>query len=190
MYHTKTIYSLEGYDLSVYIWFWYATTKNNWSFQTILTSRHNCLLGGMLVALKPYLGVFWYAGQLEWLIYLLSVGFICWYWNIGYHISYDFWVSSSKSTLGSLKSPRYGSKVNHVSAITMHPHVSVLTLQYQIGTKQTHQPPPPKKRLILQRESLYVTNVVLEQLPFILTRNAIKLRKYLDINLSSSAGLK
>ncbi len=31
---------------------WYATTKNNWSFQTILTSRHNCLLGGMLVALS------------------------------------------------------------------------------------------------------------------------------------------
>ncbi len=26
-------------------------TKNNWSFQTILTRRQNCLLGGMLVAL-------------------------------------------------------------------------------------------------------------------------------------------
>ena len=33
------------------IWFWYATTKNNWSFQTILTRRQNCLLGGVLVAL-------------------------------------------------------------------------------------------------------------------------------------------
>ncbi len=33
------------------------TTKNNWSFQTILTGTQNCLLGGMLVALTifPYL---------------------------------------------------------------------------------------------------------------------------------------
>ena len=43
----------QGHNLSVYIWFWYATTKNNWSFQTILTRRQNCLLGGMLVALRP-----------------------------------------------------------------------------------------------------------------------------------------
>ncbi len=30
----------------------YETTKNNWSFQTILARRQNCLLGGMLVALR------------------------------------------------------------------------------------------------------------------------------------------
>ncbi len=44
--------SCQDHNLSVYIWFWYATTKNNWSFQTILTRRQNCLLGGMLVALR------------------------------------------------------------------------------------------------------------------------------------------
>ncbi len=27
----------QDHNLSVHIWFWYATTKNNWSFQTILT---------------------------------------------------------------------------------------------------------------------------------------------------------
>ncbi len=40
LYHTKTI------------WFWHATTKINWSFQTILTRSQYYLLGGMLVALK------------------------------------------------------------------------------------------------------------------------------------------
>ncbi len=54
LYHTKTILSMscQYHNLSVFIWFWYATTKNNWSFQTILTRRQYCLLGGMLVALS------------------------------------------------------------------------------------------------------------------------------------------
>ncbi len=31
--------------LSVYIWFWYATTKDKWSFQSILIGSQNCLSG-------------------------------------------------------------------------------------------------------------------------------------------------
>ncbi len=34
---------------------WYVTTKNHRSFQTILTRRQNCLLGGMLVVLSQKL---------------------------------------------------------------------------------------------------------------------------------------
>ena len=57
---TNTAYSFihpspmpcQDHKLSVCIWFWYATTKNTWSFQTILTRSQNCLLGGMLVALR------------------------------------------------------------------------------------------------------------------------------------------
>ncbi len=33
----------------------YCRKKNNWPFQTILTRRQNCLLGGMLVALITWL---------------------------------------------------------------------------------------------------------------------------------------
>ena len=51
------------------------------------------------LTLKPYLGVFWDPEQLERLIFLLSVGVIS--------TCYTFWVSSSRSTLGSLKTPRY-----------------------------------------------------------------------------------
>ena len=48
------------------IWFWYATTKNNWSFQTIMTRRQNCLLGCMLVALIPYSAIsLVYAAELK-----------------------------------------------------------------------------------------------------------------------------
>ncbi len=57
----------QDHKLSVYMWFCYATTKNDWSFQTILTRRQNCLLGGMLVALRMC-----YTGMHEiWHIFLL-----------------------------------------------------------------------------------------------------------------------
>ncbi len=39
-------------NLSVYIWFWYATTKNNWSFQTILTRRKILLVRGCVGGLN------------------------------------------------------------------------------------------------------------------------------------------
>ena len=42
----------EDHNLSVNMSFWYATSKNNWSFQTILKKRQNIVLGGVLVALK------------------------------------------------------------------------------------------------------------------------------------------
>ena len=57
IHNTLEGYALEqtsqGHNLSVYIWFWYATTKDKWSFQLILIGRQNCL-SGVLVALIAF----------------------------------------------------------------------------------------------------------------------------------------
>ncbi len=63
--------SSQDLNLSEYIWFWYAATKHNWSFRTVLIRRQNCMSGdvyirGRATPLTSYMIVKWKIHKCIW----------------------------------------------------------------------------------------------------------------------------